>query len=139
MKLIIEGVPGAKQSARFMNKHNKIVSYQSKKVNDYKKKAQLFMLSQLPADFSMFKEPVSISYRFLFSYTKDISKKFRNKQLFRYKKPDLDNLQKAINDVLNEFIIKDDALIAQATVSKEYSEKAQTILEIKPIEESLWK
>lgn len=41
--------------------------------------------------------------------------------------------------MLNEFVIKDDALISQAIVSKEYAEKSQTILEINPIEENLWK
>jgi Holliday junction resolvase RusA-like endonuclease len=139
MRLVIEGVPGTKQSARFMNKNNKIVSYQSKKVNDYKHKAQMFIFSQLPKNFSMITEPVSISYRFLFHYTSDIAKKFRTGRLFKYKKPDIDNLQKAINDVLNDFVIKDDALIVHAEVTKEYSDKSQTIIEIKKIGDKLWK
>lgn len=144
IRLVIDGVPEAKQSVRFskistINGKKQVHSYQPKKLNDYTKKAKKYILSQLPEDFMTITKPVSISYRFLFNYTSDIAKKYRKDKLYRYKKPDIDNLQKAVNDVLNEFVIKDDALISQAIVSKEYAEKSQTILEINPIEENLWK
>ena len=141
IELTIKGKPLAKQSARFAafdkSGNRKMHSYQKKYLKDYANNAKIQILAQLPTGFKMFEKPVSITYRFVYAYTSDISKKNREFGLFRYKRPDIDNLQKNINDILNDLVIADDALIVRIAATKEYADKARTILEIEEFDEIL--
>ncbi|MGC0155659.1 RusA family crossover junction endodeoxyribonuclease [Chromobacterium vaccinii] len=49
-------------------------------------------------------------------------------------KPDVDNIEKAINDALNKVVWKDDAQVCDVVKRKRYSEQPGVMVKIKPIE-----
>jgi Holliday junction resolvase RusA-like endonuclease len=124
----ILGIPTAKQSMKFTRNG---FSYQTKEVKLAADNMRAQIIQQLPAGFKPLTEPVNINYYFAFPFTSDISKKQRNliscgEIHYKAKKPDIDNLQKAVNDALNGVVISDDSLICEVHASKCYSETPRT-------------
>lgn len=113
-KIIIETEPVAKQSTKFTKTGH---AYQPQKIAEYKKIVELLIKQQLPNNFVPFNEPVEATYSFIFPDKK------RNG--YKATRPDIDNLMKAINDVIEPMIITNDALICRATAEKRYCSKTQ--------------
>lgn len=72
--------------------------------------------------------PLHVEYIFVFKRPKALqAKKYPAARISHIKRPDLDNLIKAINDLLqNTGLIKDDSLICSFTGSKFYAEKEES-------------
>lgn len=82
-------------------------------------------------------EPLRVTLRFYFkppkSYSKKRLKAIESKQELHVKKPDSDNLAKAVTDALNTICYKDDSQIVELIIRKEYSYKDYTSVKIEPI------
>lgn len=57
-------------------------------------------------------------------------KRKRHEGTYRAVKPDFDNHAKIIGDVMNEYIIKDDAMIVWAVIEKRWSTEPRTEIEL---------
>ncbi len=129
IQIAVRGEPLAKQSARFAKRGKFMVSYQPKKIVDWKAQARLQIINQLPEGFKPLQGPVIISnLKFLFNPLKSFNKKTKEKianggLVYKRTKPDLDNLQKQINDVCNGLLFNDDAQIVEVSnMVKAYAE-----------------
>lgn len=82
--------------------------------------------------------PVAIDVLFMMPIPKTTSKTktaaMINGTIHHMKRPDLDNLEKFLLDVLNEVVLKDDAQIVEMHARKVYSSKPGTYVRIIPIE-----
>lgn len=82
-------------------------------------------------------EPLRVTLGFYFkppkSYTKKRLKAIESKRELHVKKPDSDNLAKAVTDALNTICYKDDSQIVELIIRKEYSCKDYTSIKIEPI------
>jgi len=137
LRLFIPVNPMAKQSFRFTKSGMK---FQSKDVVEYKNTLQSVIISQLPKGFVPFEKGLYVIYHFKYPYPANLSKKKKNGmiekfgKIFRSKKQDLDNLQKAVNDAMNGIVFKDDSLICVANCFKYYSDKPGTLVIVSEIE-----
>lgn len=137
LKLAILGEPMAKQSCRFTKTG---IKYQPKKITDNSTNTQYQIIQQLPIGFEPFDSELSVDYVFYYSYPKTMLK---NKSLlkrissgevfYKVSKPDIDNLQKQINDIMNSIVYIDDSRIVNATARKLYSDKPRIELYIQAI------
>ncbi len=82
--------------------------------------------------------PVMIEMRIVVSIPKSGSKKFKDQalagEIFPTKKPDMDNVIKAIYDGLNGVVWKDDVQVVDAFVRKRYGEVPGVHVRIIPLE-----
>lgn len=131
MKLVVEGIPMAKQSARFRIAKNKtgkdfIMSYQKKELKDNETNSRFDIKHQLPKDFVPYANiPLQLELTFVYpplkSWTKAKMKQLENGEvIYKTTKPDNDNLQKNIADILNGLVYADDALVSISVVKKIY-------------------
>lgn len=138
MKLVINEPPIPQSRPRF-NSYSKR-AYEKSDIKSYKQRVSYAARKE-------FKEPIErdtpleISMRFYMPIPKYLSKVKKNRLAFdkeiRYvtKKPDLDNLAKAILDGLNGIAYFDDGQVVKLNVEKVYSFDPRTEIEIKVIEE----
>lgn len=123
LSIVIPGVPVARQRPRF----SKFGAYD--KQGDVKEFYRLSVLSQLPADFKVLQDPLSIHLVFEMPIPKSTSKKKRLALIGmpHVKKPDIDNLYKML-DAYNGVLWMDDNQIHKVTMEKVYSENPKTNL-----------
>ncbi len=83
-------------------------------------------------------EPLYVCITACFEPVKNTSKKQRermlNGEIFPTKKPDIDNIVKAVLDALNGLAYKDDTQVVQVTANKVYGERAHVGVSIKKLE-----
>lgn len=83
-------------------------------------------------------EPLAVCITACFEPIKSISKKQRELMLqgriYPTKKPDIDNITKAVLDALNGVAYKDDTQVIQIIASKEYAEDAKVEVKIMELE-----
>lgn len=127
IKLIIKGVPSAKQSTRAAILGKKLRLYQPAKVKLKEENIKLQVLNQLPKDFMMFQCEVHIlKCHFIFPIPKSFSKKKINqvkegKVIYKNTKPDLtDNLSKGLIDAMEGIIFVNDSRIVSMNNYKKY-------------------
>ena len=117
------GVPCQRPRAAFINGRAQI--YEPKKTKDFEKKiAEHYREAtggyRFPDD-----APLIVSMAFGFKPPESASKKRKEEMIWGkvpyIKRPDLDNLAKAVLDGLNEVAFKDDSQIIALNVSKEYA------------------
>lgn len=96
-------------------------TYTPKKTADYEKAVQLAYRNQFKKE-EPFEKPVRIEIDFYFqvpkSYTKKQRLQFVEENKPHTKRPDLDNLVKAVTDALNGFAYKDDSQIYSMIIQK---------------------
>lgn len=84
-----------------------------------------------------YKEPLKVTLGFYFkppkSYTQKRLKAIESRDELHVKKPDSDNLAKAVTDALNSICYHDDSQIVELIVRKEYGHKDYTTVQIEPI------
>ena len=120
----VEITPVAKGRARYARRGNFVSTYTPKKTKDYetviREQAILFMKEEKPLE-----TPVSVSIEFSMPMPKSTPKKLLeahlNGSIRHTKKPDLDNLAKAVLDAMNGVVFLDDSQIVKLTLSKRYS------------------
>ena len=144
MKIVVEGIPMAKQSARFRIAKNKtgkdfIMSYQKKELKDNETNSRFDIKHQLPKDFVPYANiPLQLELTFVYqplkSWTKAKMKQLENGEvIYKTTKPDNDNLQKNIADILNGLVYTDDALVSISVVKKIYGFTPRTEIVIKTL------
>lgn len=88
-------------------------------------------------------EALSVCITACFEPAKSVSKKMRERMLqyqaFPTKKPDIDNIVKAVLDALNGIAYKDDIQVVRVTATKIYAERAGVHVEIKEFIEGVEK
>lgn len=135
MEFVILGIPQAKQSVKFTKSGMK---YTPAHIKQAQNSMTLQIMNQLPNGHEPITEAVAIQYTFEFPLTKDLKKETRQKiqcgdQVFRPKKPDIDNLQKAVNDAMNGVVYLDDSQIVKISSVKIYSETPKIIINVQPL------
>ena len=134
----------AKQSARFRIAKNKtgkdfIMSYQKKELKDNETNSRYDIKHQLPKDFVPYANiPLQLELTFVYpplkSWTKAKMKQLENGEvIYKTTKPDNDNLQKNIADILNGLVYTDDALVSILVVKKIYGFTPRTEIVIKTL------
>lgn len=131
MKFIVNGKPTGKGRPRLSRwgvyTPNKTVAYEN-----------LVKFSYLQAtDDKLVNCAIKIKIWAYFEPPKSISKKKYNELIGKAytKKPDIDNIGKAILDALNGIAYEDDNQIAELVVHKTYDKKARAVIDIEKIEE----
>ena len=131
MKFIVNGKPTGKGRPRLSRwgvyTPNKTVAYEN-----------LVKFSYLQAtDDKLVNCAIKIEIWAYFEPPRSISKKKYNELIGKAytKKPDIDNIGKAILDALNGIAYEDDNQIAELVIHKIYDEKARAVIDIKEIEE----
>ena len=135
IKLVIQGVPIPKQSARFYGKNVggkvKIMSYQKAEIKANTTDIKSQALSLIPHDFKPFEKGIGLSVTFIFPPPKSMSKsdlkKIENGEIvYKTTSPDLhDNLKKNLIDSLHGIIFTNDSRIC-------YEEKNVKIYGLNP-------
>jgi Holliday junction resolvase RusA-like endonuclease len=120
----VEGIPVAKGRARARRIGNFVSMYSPKTTLDFEKK-----VAEAARYFMGPEKPLETPIRMTLSFHMPIPQSFSKKRVLacltgleKYtKKPDVDNLAKAIMDSLNNIVYKDDAQIYSLSIVKLYS------------------
>jgi len=114
-------------------------AYKGKRETAYIKDLSEKIKEKYDLDEPMFgKEPIQISYEFGFMPAKSWSKKKKADAfdgIYRYDKPDLDNIMKSTTDILmkNNIITDDQYIVKYGDVIKIFTEKPQLKISIQTI------
>lgn len=134
ISLDIFGDPVAKKRARTFNNHGKIVTWDSQ--DKLKEGYKWQIRSQYREE--PIRSPVALDIIFMMPIPKSTSKVKQRAMLngtyHHIVKPDVDNLQKMIMDVLNKIVIHDDSQVVEVHAKKIYSSKPGTHVRVIPIE-----
>lgn len=115
VNVIIDGMPVAKARPRFSNGH----TYTPSKTTNYEYKvAQLYEGPKIEG-------PVMLDIGFFFPIPKSWSKKKKENPPTFTKKPDIDNLLKAIMDGLNGVAWDDDSQVNRVSMFKGYTKYSE--------------
>lgn len=132
VRFIYNGKPIGKERPRTVRKNGKVWSYTPKKTAEYESKIRASFLEspdfyELPFNPREFagKLIVNINAYFLIPKSYSDSKKFLLNNQAYTKKPDCDNLAKAILDSLNGVAFKDDSQVYQLNITKRYNEEQE--------------
>ena len=134
ISLDLYGDPVPKKRARTFNHHGKIVTWDSQdKLKEGYKWQVRAQYREEPIT-----SPVILDIVFLMPIPKSTSKvkqrAMLNGTLHHMCRPDVDNLQKFVLDVLNDVVLKDDAQVVEIHAKKVYSSKSGTVVRIIPME-----
>lgn len=123
----IPGSPIGQGRPKFSTINGHARAYDPEKSRNYKAYVKMLATQAMKdSGFAMIEGPCVLRIDAYFEVPKSKSKKFREAALsgleYPTKKPDIDNIIKAIQDALNGLAYKDDALIVKLGVVKLYSE-----------------
>lgn len=114
LSFFLHGRPIPKQSARI----GKFGGYQPKRIKQYADKVRAYCLQALSEDkWSVSQRPVEVRMDFCFPWPSNTKKSLIDKRLPRIKRPDLDNLAKALLDGMDSLWL-DDAQVSSLVVRK---------------------
>jgi Holliday junction resolvase RusA-like endonuclease len=122
-EFFIKTIPAGQARPRFTNIGGFIKSYDPKGSKGYKLDIKYQVMAQKP---KMIEGPIAMVIEFFMPRIKAHYNKKGLKQdapTYHEKKPDVDNLIKAVLDGLTGILWKDDTQISVLTASKKYSEK----------------
>ena len=132
----IPGEPVAKARPRVVNLRGYSVAYTPEKTKSFENLVKMMYVNKYKD--TKLEGPLSLTIHAFFSIPKSTSKKLKNEWIHGrcpvIKKPDTDNLAKAIADSLNKIAYNDDSQIAEIYVTKEYAERPRTMVIIREIE-----
>jgi Holliday junction resolvase RusA-like endonuclease len=121
----IPGEPVAKGRARFARKGNHVSTYTPEKTAKYENLVKLAAQEAMRGT-APFTRPVSLLVQIFVSVPASWSKKRRDLALRGFigatKKPDADNVLKALKDGMNGIVYVDDARVTSIALSKQYGE-----------------
>lgn len=136
-KLVFE-IPGEavpKARPRVVNMNGRSRTFTPEKTKNFENLVKLMYVSQHRNE--KLEGPVSASIHVFCAVPKSASKKNRTSWLMgRHpvtKRPDLDNLAKAVLDALNGIAYDDDSQVAELYITKEYSETPRTMVILREI------
>ena len=137
IKFTVPGQPKGKQRPRVCRINGRSVAYTPRQTIEYENliRASYTAISKAKFERNL---PLEISILALFPIPKYASKKTKelmiNGYIFPTKKPDGDNIIKAILDALNGVAYRDDSQICRVYFEKMYAENAETKVLIKNYE-----
>lgn len=141
IKLVIYGEPIAQGRPRFARAGKFVHAYDPEKSQNYKQLVRLWATNQLKKidGFKMFNNALCVGVDFYVGIPTSWSKKKRMEAacgLIRpVKKPDVDNLYKAVTDALTGLVWVDDSIITDVKIRKRYTANtARVELVIKEVE-----
>lgn len=136
---VIKAEPQGKARPRFARTRNGVVTFTPQKTKDFEevvRAAYLEKYSKLGLD--PIDKAVQVSIRAKFTIPKSWNKKKREQALKGYlyptKKPDVDNIAKAICDALNGLAYKDDSQVVELILKKGYAEEGYMAVYIQEVE-----
>lgn len=128
IKFTINIPPHPQERPRFRRVGNFVQTYDPPNSKAYKKKVE--NVARLYAPSTPIDSPIKINMTFFMPIPKSKSKAWKRRALLGLelpdRKPDNDNLAKAILDAMNEIIYKDDARITDLNLKKRYSDVPRT-------------
>lgn len=123
---MIPGEPRGKERPRFARRGGHVSTYTPPKTEAYEQLVQLSFSQQCRPFFCAQGLPLSVYINAYYGIPKNISKKTRMQMLSGEikptKKPDLDNVAKAVCDALNKLAYHDDSQINRMHLEKGFSE-----------------
>lgn len=127
LKFEVPGSPIGQGRPKFSTINGHAKAYDPEKSRNYKAYVRLLATQAMKdSGFTMIEGPCAIEIFAFFEVPKSKSKKFRERALMGLerptKKPDIDNIVKALQDALNGLAYKDDSSIVCLSVGKCYSE-----------------
>jgi len=126
VEFFLHGRPIPKQSARI----GKFGGYQPKRIKDYADKVRVYCLQALSNNsWKVAERPVKVHMTFCFPWPSNTKKVLKETRGWRIKRPDLDNLAKAILDGMDALWL-DDAQVSHLVVQKLNVPKGQEGVEI---------
>jgi Holliday junction resolvase RusA-like endonuclease len=130
----VEAEPKGKARPRFVRRGNFVQTYTPKKTHDYEK---LIAKSFTDQGGTLFDYPfLEVDIEAYFPIPKSTSKAKKSELLTSWhnKKPDTDNVAKAILDGLNGIAWADDKQVVSLKVKKYYGRQPKAIIKIKEVE-----
>ena len=127
LKFEVPGSPIGQGRPKFSTINGHAKAYDPEKSRNYKAYVKLLATQAMKdTGFTMLEGPCCLDILAFFEVPKSKSKKFRQAALEGRerptKKPDIDNIVKALQDALNGLAYKDDSSIVYLSVAKLYSE-----------------
>jgi len=131
--LTILGEPKAQKRHRHVKMGGLVRQYDPSSAD----KGDFLSIVQREAPKEPFTEPLAVAIRFYFTRPKSHFRSGKNSHimkdtapLWHTSKPDADNLAKFVLDSMNKIYWKDDSVIADLWILKQYSDKPRTEIEI---------
>lgn len=138
LTFFIPGKPVGKGRPRFVRAGNSVLTYTPKTTRDYENMAAMIFRSKTK---SMFTGYVNVSVVAYFPIPKNAGKAQKQKmlsgELLPDKKPDLDNIIKAVLDGLNGVAFPDDKSVIGISGTKKYSTKPGVEVTIYAMQENI--
>ena len=127
LNFVIPGSPIGQGRPKFSTINGHAVAYDPEKSRNYKAYVKMLAVQAMKDNgFNMIEGPCAVLINAFFLLPKSKSKRFREAALKGTerptKKPDADNIVKAIQDALNGLAYKDDACIVELACHKYYSD-----------------
>ena len=137
---IVRGVPVGKGRPRFSTVNGHAVAYTPEKTANYETFVKLSYQQQCAGVKFPEDVPLGVRINAYFPIPKSTSKKKRAQMesgdIMHLKKPDCDNVAKAILDSLNGIAYNDDSQVCDLTVKKFYSENPRVCITIEGVEDN---
>ena len=139
LKFEIPGSPIGQGRPKFSTINGHAVAYDPEKSRNYKAYVKMLAAQAMKdSGFTMIEGPCCLDINAYFEVPKSKSKKFKERALLGLerptKKPDIDNIVKALQDALNGLAYKDDSSIVFLSVAKCYSEVPRVEVVLREIE-----
>ena len=139
LKFEVPGSPIGQGRPKFSTINGHAKAYDPEKSRNYKAYVKLLATQAMKEQgFTMIDGPCCLDILAFFEVPKSKSKKFRERALLGLerptKKPDIDNIVKALQDALNGLAYKDDSSIVYLSVAKCYSEIPRVEVILREIE-----
>ena len=125
-KYTILGDPRPQGRPKFFRRGNFVGAYDPKQSRDYKQTLAAQLAAQSP-EFIEQGKAVSIYVEFVFARPKSLPKRVED----HVKKPDLDNLIKALKDAAKGILWHDDSQVVQLSARKVYGATPMTVIEVR--------
>ena len=127
LKFEVPGSPIGQGRPKFSTINGHAKAYDPEKSRNYKAYVKLLATQAMREQgFTMIEGPCCLDILAFFEVPKSKSKKFKERALIGLerptKKPDIDNIVKALQDALNGLAYKDDSSIVYLSVAKHYNE-----------------
>lgn len=138
MKFIVFGEPVAKGRPKFSRQGNFVKSYTPAKTTNYENLVSLSYVEACSSENHPLEGGVSMKIDAFFSIPKSTSKKKKdlmNAGFIKHtKRPDADNVAKAVCDALNKIAYLDDSQIVHLEINKYYSYQPRVEVTIEEID-----
>lgn len=138
LKFTIPGEPQGQGRPRFARRGKHVQTYDPEKSVNYKAFVGLIAADAVKAQGWQYqeKEPVCVTIYAYMSVPESKGKKFRccalEKEIVPTKKPDIDNIYKAVTDAMSGIVYSDDKQVVAARIAKLYGEQPRVEVEVSP-------